>query len=61
MTVTPTGALLKVVTASGESLIEIQGNDMQLHTSNSRNNYATTATSYSSSSTVALTVMEVPA
>jgi zinc-ribbon domain len=51
MTVTPTGALLKVVTASGESLIEIQGNDMQLHSSNSLNNYATTASSYSSSST----------
>jgi hypothetical protein len=51
MTVTPTGALLKVVTASGESLIEIQGNNMQLHGSNSLSNYATTATSYSSSST----------
>jgi hypothetical protein len=51
MTVTSTGALLKVVTASGESLIEIQGNNMQLHSSNNLNNYATTATSYSSSST----------
>jgi zinc-ribbon domain len=51
MTITPTGALLKVVTASGESLIEIQGNDMQLHSSNSVSNYVTTASSYSSSST----------
>jgi zinc-ribbon domain len=51
MTVTPTGALLKVVTTSGESLIEIHGNNMQLHGSNSLNNQTTTATSYSSSST----------
>jgi zinc-ribbon domain len=50
LTVTPTGALLKVVTPSGESLIEIQGNHMQLHGGDSHSSYIT-ATSSSSTST----------
>ncbi len=51
MTATPTGALLAVVTASGESLIEIHGNKMQLTNRDSQTNYTATATSYSSTST----------
>lgn len=51
LTATPTGALLKIVTPSGESLIEIQGNNMQLHDGASQSSYTTTATSYSSTST----------
>jgi membrane protease subunit (stomatin/prohibitin family) len=50
LTATPTGALIKIVTPSGESLIEIQGNTMQLHDGASQSSYATTATSYSSTS-----------
>ncbi len=50
LTVTPTGALLKVVTPSGESLIEIQGNNMRLHSEDSHSSYIT-ATSNSSTST----------
>ncbi len=50
MTVTPTGALLKIVTASGESTIEIQGNNMQLHSNDNYHNYSTTTASSTSSS-----------
>jgi hypothetical protein len=51
LTATPTGALLKIATPSGESLIEIQGHNMQLHDGASQGSYTTTATSYSSTST----------
>jgi NADH pyrophosphatase NudC (nudix superfamily) len=50
LTATPTGAILKIVTPSGESSIEIQGNNMQIHDGASQNSYTTTATSYSSTS-----------
>ncbi len=48
LTATPTGALLKIVTPSGESSIEIQGDNMQLHTGDRQSSHTTTATSYSS-------------
>lgn len=50
LTATPTGALIKIVTPSGESLIEIHGNNMQLRDGASQRSCATTATSYSSTS-----------
>jgi hypothetical protein len=53
LTATPTGALLKIVTPSGESLIEIQGNNMQLHDSQSQSTSTTTISSYSSSNPTA--------
>jgi hypothetical protein len=48
---TPTGAILKIVTASGESLIQIQGNSMQMQSSHSGGNYSTTAATSTSTST----------
>jgi zinc-ribbon domain len=50
LTATSTGALIKIVTPSGESLIEIQGNNMQLHDGASQSSSTTTATSHSSTS-----------
>jgi zinc-ribbon domain len=50
LTATPTGALIKIVTPSGESSIEIQGNNMQLHDGASQSSSTTTATSYSTTS-----------
>jgi zinc-ribbon domain len=57
LTATPTGALLKIVTPSGESLIEIQGNNMQLHDGASQSSYTTTtATSHISTSSAGASV-----
>ncbi len=50
MTLTPTGAILKIVTASGESAIQIQGNSVQMHSSHSGGSQSTTSTSSTSSS-----------
>ncbi len=51
MTVTPTGAILKIVTASGESVLQIQGNSVQMHSSHSGGSQSTSSTSASSTST----------
>jgi NADH pyrophosphatase NudC (nudix superfamily) len=48
---TPTGAVLKIVTASGESLIQIQGNSMQMQSNRSGGNYSNTSASSTSTST----------
>jgi hypothetical protein len=50
MTVTPTGAIVKITTASGESAIQIQGNSVQMHSSHSGGSQSST-TSTSSTST----------
>jgi zinc-ribbon domain len=51
MTITPTGAILKIVTPSGESIIQIQGNSVHMHSSHSGGSQSNTATSSSSTST----------
>jgi hypothetical protein len=48
--VTPTGAIVKITTASGESAIQIQGNSVQMHSSHSGGGQSST-TSTSSTST----------
>jgi zinc-ribbon domain len=50
MTITPTGAILKIVTPSGESVIQIQGNSVQMHSSHSGGSQSTSSTSSSSTS-----------
>jgi zinc-ribbon domain len=50
MTVTPTGAILKIVTASGESVLQIQGNSVQMHSSHGGSSQSTSSTSSSSTS-----------
>ncbi len=50
MTVTPTGAMLKIVTASGESSIQIQGNSVQMHSSHSGGSQSSTVSSSTSTS-----------
>jgi hypothetical protein len=50
LTLTPTGAILKVTTTSGESSIQIQGNSVQMHSSHSGGSQSTTSTSSTSSS-----------
>ena len=50
MSMTPTGGILKVTTPSGESLIQIQGNSINLQ-SNQGASQSTTSTSSSSTST----------
>ncbi len=50
MTVTPMGAILKIVTPSGESVIQIQGNSVHMHSSHSGGSQSTTSTSSSSTS-----------
>lgn len=50
MTVTTTGAILKITTASGESSIQIQGNNVQMHSSHIGSSQSTSSTSSSSSS-----------
>lgn len=48
MTITPTGGILKIVTSSGESIIQIQGNSIQLKSSHSGTSQSTsTSTSFS--------------
>ena len=49
MSMTPTGGILKVTTPSGESLIQIQGNSINLHSQGA--SQSTTSTSSSSTST----------
>jgi zinc-ribbon domain len=48
--VTPSGAIVKITTASGESAIQIQGNSVQMHSSHSGGGQSST-TSTSSTST----------
>ncbi len=48
MTVTPTGAILKITTTSGKSLIQIQGNHVQMHSSHIGGSQSTSSTSSSS-------------
>jgi zinc-ribbon domain len=54
MTLTPTGAILKIVTPSGESVLQIHGNSVQMHSSHSANHsggsQSTSSTSSSSTS-----------
>jgi hypothetical protein len=47
--VTPTGAILKIVTASGESLIQIDGNSMRMQSSHNSGNYSSTSANSSTS------------
>ena len=49
MSMTPTGGILKVTTPNGESLIQIQGNSINLHSHGA--SQSTTSTSSSSTST----------
>jgi len=49
MSMTPTGGILKVTTPSGESLIQIQGNSINLHSQGA--SQSTTSTSSSSTAT----------
>jgi zinc-ribbon domain len=51
MTLTPTGAILKIVTPSGESIIQIQGNSVQMHSSHSGGSQSNTSATSSSTST----------
>ena len=44
MTLTPTGGIVKITTPSGESIIQIQGNSVQMH-SNSSDSQSTSSTS----------------
>jgi len=50
MSMTPTGGILKVTTPSGESLIQIQGNSMNMQSSHGASQ-STTSTSSSSTAT----------
>jgi hypothetical protein len=49
ISITPTGATLKIVTPTGESLIQIQGNSIQIHSSHSGEHQSTTSSSSTSS------------
>jgi NADH pyrophosphatase NudC (nudix superfamily) len=51
MSITPTGAILKVTTPTGESLIQIQGNRIQMQSSHSGEHQSTISTSSTSTST----------
>ncbi|WP_373538586.1 zinc ribbon domain-containing protein [Chamaesiphon sp.] len=57
MTLTPTGGILKIITPSGESLIEIQGNSISLQTSHSGTSQSTSS---SSSSTFTADTQSMP-
>ncbi len=50
MSITPTGAILKITTPTGESLIQIQGNSIQMQSSHHGEHQSTTSTSSTSSS-----------
>ena len=48
LTMTPTGGILKIATPSGESIVQIQGNNIQLQSSHSGTSQSTsTSTSFS--------------
>lgn len=49
ISITPTGATLKIVTLTGESLIQIQGNSVQIHSSHRDEQQSTTSSSSTSS------------
>jgi zinc-ribbon domain len=51
MSIVPTGAILKIVTATGESLIQIQGNSIQMQSSHRGGRQSTTSTSSASTFT----------
>jgi NADH pyrophosphatase NudC (nudix superfamily) len=50
MSITPTGAILKVTTPTGSSLIQIQGNNIQMKSSHSGEHKSSTTTSSTSTS-----------
>ena len=50
MMMTPTGGILKVTTSSGESIIQIQGNSIQMQSSHSGASQSTSSSSTSTSS-----------
>jgi hypothetical protein len=49
LTITPTGAIVKITTASGESAIQIQGNSVQMHSSHSGGGQSSTTSTSSTS------------
>ncbi len=49
MSITPTGATIKITTSTGESLIQIQGNSIQIQSNHSGEHQSTTSSSSSSS------------
>jgi hypothetical protein len=51
MTISPTGGILTITTATGESFVQIQGNSIHTHSSHSASSSSTTSTSHSFSST----------
>jgi NADH pyrophosphatase NudC (nudix superfamily) len=51
MSITPTGAILKVTTSTGESLIQIQGNSIQMQSSHGDEHQSTTSASSTSTFT----------
>jgi hypothetical protein len=50
MSITPTGATLKIVTPTGESIVQIQGNSIHMQSSHNGEHQSTTSTSSTSSS-----------
>lgn len=50
MTLTPTGGLVKIITASGESIVRIQGNSIQLQSSHQGDRQSSVSSSSSSTS-----------
>jgi hypothetical protein len=57
MSITPTGATIKITTSTGESLIQIQGNNIQIHSSNSGEHQSASSSSSSSTSTSGMSSM----
>ncbi len=57
MTLTPTGGLVKIITASGESLVRIQGNSIQLQSSDRGDRQSSTSSSSSYTSNVSMSPM----
>jgi zinc-ribbon domain len=47
MSLTPTGGILKITTATGESLLQIQGNSIHMHSSHSGDRQSTSSSSTS--------------
>jgi zinc-ribbon domain len=57
MTLTPTGAIVKIITASGESIVLIQGNSIQLQSSHQGDRRSSTSSSSSSTSSTQMPPM----
>lgn len=49
MIVTPTGAIVKIITTSGESAIQIQGNSVQMHSSQAGSSQSSSSSTSTSS------------